>query len=214
MSLSHCCGEILGHFSLQHCFRSLRLAGICSCTALWRSCYNIIKLRSGLWLRHCSSLVLFLRFAAVFRIIDLLHDPVSAKLCCWTDGLTFDSRILQHTEEFAVYSLTAKCPGPMVAKQWHADMLCLVCCALWLNIPTLLSTVQMMFQKSCGFVQMQICPVSLNIPRSDIGVKVLGWLLLGRKSFSHDCRCSQRWVRVTFSCLFAASSCYWALAVS
>ena len=156
----------------------LQIIEVCSiglCTALLRSHHSIlVSLRSGLWLNHCNTLILFF-----FRhsVVDLLLCLGS--LSCWwasfsfscrTDGLTFDSRILWYPEEFMVDSMTARCPGPVAAEQaqmisppppcltvgmrclcWYAafGFLQTCCCALWPNISTLVWSVQRtLFQKS------------------------------------------------------------------
>ena len=60
MSLSHCCGGILAHSSLQNCFNSVTLEGFRAWTAFLRSCHSIsIGFRSGLWLGHSKVFILF-----------------------------------------------------------------------------------------------------------------------------------------------------------
>ena len=115
------------------------------CTSLLRSSHTVpIRLRSGLWLEHCNQLILFF-----FRhsVVDLLLCLGSLSCCitqfqprfsCSIDGLTCDSWIIWYTE----VSMTARCPGPVAAKQTQiisppplcltvgmrccAEMLCLV----------------------------------------------------------------------------------------
>ena len=83
-SLFHCCGGILVHSSLQHCLNSLRFVGIC-----WlKGSLEIPVLHFNqveVWTLSGSPLGSFLlktfccRLAAVFGIIVLLDDPISAK---------------------------------------------------------------------------------------------------------------------------------------
>ena len=114
-------GEILACSSVQCCFSSLRLAGIRLCTALLRSHHSIsIRLRSGLWLDHFNTLILFFfRHSGVDLLIFL-----GSLSCCMTqplavrhDGLKFDSRILRFTDMFIKYSMSARCPSSVEAKQ-------------------------------------------------------------------------------------------------
>ncbi len=60
MSLSHCCGWILAHSSLQNCFNSATLEGFRAWMDCLRSCHSIsIGFKSGLWLGQAKTLVLF-----------------------------------------------------------------------------------------------------------------------------------------------------------
>ncbi len=55
MSLSHRCGGILAHSSLQNCFNSATLEGFQAWKDCLRSCHSIsIKFKSGLWGIKCS----------------------------------------------------------------------------------------------------------------------------------------------------------------
>ncbi len=84
MSLSHRCGGILAHSSLQNCFNSATLEGFQAWMDCLRSCHNISTgFKSGLWFGHSKTLILFLLShsevdlcgAGVFGIIVLLHNP-------------------------------------------------------------------------------------------------------------------------------------------
>lgn len=110
VNLSRCCGGV--YYSLEHCFRSLRFVGICVCIALLKWHHISVKVKSGLWLRHWNTWILFFfrRSAVVLGIIILFGTGFS----CWTDGLRSDSRILWYIE---VNSMSARCPGPVTAKQ-------------------------------------------------------------------------------------------------
>ncbi len=60
MSLSHRCGGILAHSSLQNCFNSATLEGFQSWMDCLRSCHSILfGFKSGLWLGHSKTLILF-----------------------------------------------------------------------------------------------------------------------------------------------------------
>ncbi len=60
MSLSHRCGGILAHSSLQNCFNSATLEGFEAWNDCLRSCHSIsIRFKSGLWLGHSKTLILF-----------------------------------------------------------------------------------------------------------------------------------------------------------
>ncbi len=81
MSLSHRCGGILAHSSLQNCFNSATLEGFQAWMDCLRSCHNIsIGFKFGLWLN-----IIFLEpfrggLVGVFGIIVLLHNPSALKL--------------------------------------------------------------------------------------------------------------------------------------
>ena len=124
ISLPHHCGEILVHTSWQQCFSSLTLVGICLHTALLKSHQTIsIGLRSGLWLGHCNTLILFFFSHSV---VDLLVHLGSLSCCvthfqpsfnCQSHGLAFYSRILWCLEEFIVDVIIVRHPGSVAAKQ-------------------------------------------------------------------------------------------------
>lgn len=74
------------------------------------------------------------RFAGVFGILVLLHDPVSAKFKLKAN-LSFDSRILWYTE-FMANLITVRCSGPVPAEQAQIITLPLPCltvgvCLCW-----------------------------------------------------------------------------------
>ncbi len=50
---------------------------------------------------------------------------------CWTDVLTFDSRILWYTEEFMVDSMTVRCPGPVATSPISSSLHQHVWILLW-----------------------------------------------------------------------------------
>lgn len=83
VNLSRCCGGV--YYCLEHCFGSLRFAGICVCIALLKWHHISVKVKSGLWLRHWNTWILFFfrRSAVVLGIIILFGTGFS----CWTDGL-------------------------------------------------------------------------------------------------------------------------------
>ena len=101
--------EICGHLSMH------------SSRKVLSQHFNWVK--SGLWLGHHETSILFFFSHSV---VDLLVCLGSLSCCttqfwpsrsCWTDGITFNSRILWYAEEFVVNSMTAKCPGLVAAKQ-------------------------------------------------------------------------------------------------
>lgn len=66
---------------------------------------------------HCSTLILyFLSHSVVDLLLSLscCMTEFQPSLSCQTDDLTFDSRIL---EELMIDSMTARCVGPVAAKQ-------------------------------------------------------------------------------------------------
>ncbi len=72
MSLSHSCGGILAHSSLQNCFNSATLEGFRAWMDCLRSCHSIsIGFKSGLWLGHSKTLILFF----------LSHSEVDLLVC-------------------------------------------------------------------------------------------------------------------------------------
>ncbi len=72
MSLSHRCGGILVHSSLQNCFNSATLEGFRAWMDCLRSCHSIsIGFKSGLWLGHSKTLILFF----------LSHSEVDLLVC-------------------------------------------------------------------------------------------------------------------------------------
>ncbi len=86
MSLSHCCGGILVHSSVQNCFNSATLEGFRAWMDCLRSCHSIsIGFKSGLWFGHSKTLILFFLSHSemdllVFGIIVLLHNPSALDL--------------------------------------------------------------------------------------------------------------------------------------
>lgn len=129
MSLSYRCEGTLTHSFLQCCFSSLRFVGI-RLFALLRFCHSIsVRVRSGLWLGHCNTLIL-LFFS--HSVADLLLWLQSLSYCmtqfgwsfiCPTAGLTYDLTILLYTEVFMVGLVIARCPSPVAAKQTHITTL-------------------------------------------------------------------------------------------
>ncbi len=82
MSLSHRCGGIWAHSSLQNCFNSATLEGFRAGMDCLRSCHRIwIGLKPGLWLGHFDlvNLVFLETFrgglAGAFRFNVLLQNP-------------------------------------------------------------------------------------------------------------------------------------------
>ncbi len=60
MKRSHLCGGILSQSSLQNCFNSATLEGFQAWKDCLRSCHSIpIGFKSGLWLGHSKTLILF-----------------------------------------------------------------------------------------------------------------------------------------------------------
>lgn len=101
----------VGEFWLTslHNVASVLLRFMALCSGLYRSCHSISHSRAEVWtftvpLQHLDSCLLqqfSCRFAAVFGILILLHETVLVQaFSCWTDGLTFDSRILECIEEW------------------------------------------------------------------------------------------------------------------
>ncbi len=87
MSLSHRCGWILAHSSLQNCFNSATLEGFRAWMDWLRSCHSIsIGFKPGLWLGHSKTFnFVFLEpfrggLAGVFGIIVLLHNTSALEL--------------------------------------------------------------------------------------------------------------------------------------
>jgi len=121
--LSHCCEGILTQSSLKHRFSSLRCVDMRLYTALCGSHHSIsISLRSEL-LDHCNTLILlFFRHSVIDFLICLgslsfSMNQFQQSFSCQTDGLTLDSRIFWYTEEFMVYSESARCTSPVSEKQ-------------------------------------------------------------------------------------------------
>ncbi len=123
MSLSHCCGGILAHSSLQNCFNSATLEGFRAWMDCLRSCHSIsIRFKSGLWLGHSKTLILFflshseVNFAGVFGIMSCWITQVRLSLRSQTDGRTFSVRISDRVQN-SWSSIMASRPGPEAAKQ-------------------------------------------------------------------------------------------------
>lgn len=85
--LSHCCGAILAHSSLQNCFNSATLEGFRAWTARLRSPHSIsVRIQSGH--RLCRSKPLYFVFnkpfrggpAGAFQVIVLQHNPSALQL--------------------------------------------------------------------------------------------------------------------------------------
>ncbi len=124
MSLSHCCGGILAHSSLQNCFNSVTLEGF----QAWKDCLrsrhsSSIGFKPGLWLGHSKTLLLFFLCHSEVDLLLCLGSlsrfitQVRLSLRSQTDGRTFFFRIFWLSAEFMVPSIMASHPGPEAAKQ-------------------------------------------------------------------------------------------------
>ncbi len=121
MSLSHHCGGIFAHSSVQNCFSSATLEGFWAWKDCLRSCHSIsIGYESGLWLGHSKTLILFFLSHSE---VDLLVCLGSLSCCITqvclrsqTDGRTFSFRIFWYNAQFMVPSIMASCVGPGAAK--------------------------------------------------------------------------------------------------
>lgn len=96
---------------------SLRFVGIHLYTALATARAFQLELWSGFSLGYCTILIIF--FLGLF--FQLFYWPVvwpafQQNCCCWTDDLTFVSKIIWYIKEFTVTSMSVKSPGPVAAK--------------------------------------------------------------------------------------------------
>ncbi len=89
MSLSHRCGGILSHSSLQNCFNSATLEVLRAWKDCLRSCHSIsIGVKSGLWLSHSKTLISFL---LSYSELDLLMCLGSLSCCKTQERLNLRS---------------------------------------------------------------------------------------------------------------------------
>lgn len=133
---------------------------------LWKQ--NSLSDWTGLWLDHCSSLLLFFFSHSVVGLLlcmELLSCSMTQLYLSDRSVLRLGSRIFCYA---GVYSMTAKCSDPVAAKQnqiitppppglttcrrclcWYAMFVFhqMWCCALWTETSTLVWC----------FVQMQLC---------------------------------------------------------
>lgn len=111
----------------------MKFVGIHLYTALSRSRYSIsVGLRSKLWLGHRSTVILLF----FLSVVDLLVC-LGLLSCCMAkfrssfsrlrECLTFDSRLCWYIDEFMVDSMTARCPGRVIAKQGQIIIPPLLC---------------------------------------------------------------------------------------
>ncbi len=124
MSLSHRCGGILAHSSLQNCFNSATLEGFRAWMDCLRSYHSIsIGFKPRLWLDHSKTLILFFLSHSE---VDLLVCMGSLSCCITqvrlslrsqTNSRIFSFRIFWYSAEFMVPSIMASRPGPEAAKQ-------------------------------------------------------------------------------------------------
>ncbi len=96
MSLSHRCGGILAHSSLQNCFNSATLEGFRAWMDCLRSSHTIsIEFKSGLWFGHSKTLILFFLSHSEVDLLVCLGSlsccitQVCLSLRSQTDGRTF-----------------------------------------------------------------------------------------------------------------------------
>ena len=137
MSLSHHCGGILTHSSLQNCFNSAILEGFLAWTARLRSHHSIsIGFKSRLWLGHSKTLILFFfkpfrgGFAGVFRIVVLLHDPRALEFegtNWWPDVLLQDLLVNSRIHFSVNHSKLSWSWGSKAAPDHHAATTMLYC---------------------------------------------------------------------------------------
>lgn len=147
-------------YSTNNLKKSVSLRLFQSLTLLWRNVGNNVSVHSSFteiggywsiqssfqikaqdfnlvdtWPGYCNTLILFQpfcwRFVAVLGII-ILMSQFGPRFRCQTDGFTYDYRILWHTEEFQVDSMTGRHPAPVAAKQ-----------AIIIILPSLCSTLDM-----------------------------------------------------------------------
>ncbi len=98
MSLSHRCGGILAHASLQNCFNSATLEGFRAWMYCLRSCHSIsIGFKSGLWLGHSKTIILFFLSHSEVDLLVCLGSlsccVTQVRLRSQTDSRTFSFRI-------------------------------------------------------------------------------------------------------------------------
>ncbi len=141
MSLSHRCGGILAHSSVQNCFNSATLEGFQAWNDYLRSCHSIsIRFEPGLWLDHSKTFLFYFIFycflepfrgwlSGVFWIIVLLHNPCSLELTNWRPDNPF--RIFWKSAEFMVPSIMASRPGPEGLSHYHHHVWLLVWCSFY-----------------------------------------------------------------------------------
>lgn len=145
MSHSHCCGGILAHSSLQHCFSSVRFLCDRLYTVLLRTCHDIsIKLRSvlGQVQHHESSFQPFCcRFSG--SVSNNIYKNMLDRVM---HSLMFDSKIQRSSwlthwlERSPNYH-----PSAIVLGSWYEILLGfqqMRGCVLWPGISTFLSYVQ------------------------------------------------------------------------
>ena len=109
MSLLHHCGGILAHSSLQNCFNSATLEGFRAWTACLRSCHSIsIGFRSGLWLDHSRTFILFLLSHSE---VDLLVCFESLSCCITQLRLSFRSQTDDRTFSFRIFLVESRIHG-------------------------------------------------------------------------------------------------------
>ncbi len=104
ISLSHRCGGISAHSSLQNCFNSATLEGFWAWMDCLRSCHIIsIGFKSRLWLGHSKTLILFflshseVDLLVCFGIIVLLHNPsaLELKVTNWRPVILFQDFLIE-----------------------------------------------------------------------------------------------------------------------
>ena len=133
-------------------------------TAPLRSYHSYsIRFRARLWLGHYNIFILFsfhtlcCRFAAVFGIIVLLTTEFQSSISCWTENLTFDSRILWYTERFIADSVTASSnhhPSNTMLDSWYEVFLL---CLIWSQMMCSLSPAN--FRNKLYFFSLSKCAV-------------------------------------------------------
>lgn len=118
LSVSHTGGEELCLTLLYNwALGSLRFVGIHLYTALATARPFQLELWSGFSLSYCTILIIFflgLFFQLFYWLV--VWPARQQNCCCWTDDLTFVSKIIWYTEKFTVTSMSVKSPGPVAAK--------------------------------------------------------------------------------------------------
>lgn len=112
-----CCGGMLAHSSLLHSFSSLKCAAFIH-AQLSHGATTAPQTQSV-----CNTwILLFFSHSTGKLLLSLGSLPsymtqTGPRFCCWTDGLTSDSRIFWFTEDFMFKLVTTRCQIPVCAKK-------------------------------------------------------------------------------------------------
>lgn len=112
-----CCGGMLAHSSLLHPFSSLKCAAFIH-AQLSHGATTAPQTQSV-----CNTWILLFfshfigKLLLSFGSLPSYMTQTCPRFCCWTDGLTSDSRMFWYTEDFMVKLVTTRCQIPVCAKK-------------------------------------------------------------------------------------------------